>query len=155
VTQKVSEKVVARAKAVPILKKLPIFDGLMEDELLKVLSMCSSAVTEEGEVLFNQGDDGNSMYILLAGEVEIDVKGKGVVHIMKPGEILGEMALVCQITRTASARARQRSVLLHLYADILHEVVKKNPRIGYVIMRNVANILAQRLIGQNNAQPGK
>lgn len=145
----VTGKVVARAKAVPILKKLPVFQELMEVELLKVLSMCSSTVLDQRQTLFNEGDDGSSMYILLAGELDINVEGTGTVHVMKPGEIVGEIGLVCKVNRTASAVARQKSVLLHLYADIFHDVVKKQPHIGYVIMRNVAGILAERLVGSN------
>lgn len=148
-SEKVSEKVMARAKAVPILKKLPVFEGLLEGELLKVLSMCSSANLDKGQTLFKQGDDGTSLYILLAGELDIIVEGSGVVHVMKPSEIVGEIGLVCQVQRTASAVARERAVLLHLYADIFHEVVKKHPRIGYVIMRNVAVILANRVMEHN------
>ena len=145
----VSQKVLARAKAVPILRKLPVFEGLQEAELLKLMSACSSKAVEKGDEIFKQGEDGSSMYILLAGMVDIVVEGVGVVHIMKPGEILGEMGLVCKITRTASAVAKEKSVLLHLYADILHELVKKNPNIGYIMMKNIAGILAQRIIGSN------
>jgi CRP-like cAMP-binding protein len=150
VPQKVTEKVLARAKAVQILKKLPVFDGLVEEEYFRVLSMCSSTVAKKGEVLFKQGDDGSSMFILLSGEVDIIVEGVGVVHTMKSGEILGEIGLVRSEPRTAAAKVKSDSILLHLYADILHEVVKTSPRIGYIIMRNVAIILADRLIQQNN-----
>jgi len=149
VNQKVAEKVVARSKAVQTLKKLPVFKGLLEDEYFKVLSMCSSTNALEGETLFKQGDDGSSMFILLAGEVEINVEGKGTVHVMKAGEILGEIGLVCSVKRTAGAVARTNAVLLQLYGKIFHEVVKKYPRLGYVIMHNIAEILAARLAGKN------
>ncbi len=147
---RVTERVIARAKAVQILKKIPALDGLLEDEYFKVLAMCSSTEYAEGETLFEQGDEGSSLYILLSGEMEINIKGKGRVHIMKPGEIIGEMALVAKITRSATAVARKDCVMLQLYSEILHEVVKKYPRIGYIIMRNVARILAERVIEQNN-----
>lgn len=146
---KVSEKLVARARAVQILKKLPVFSGLLEDEYFKVLATCSSVTVEAGEHLFRQGDDGSSMFILLTGRVDILVEGKGVVHTMQAGEILGEMGLVKKITRTATAVVKERGVMLQLYAEVLHDVVGKHPRIGYVIMRNVAGILAERVIAAN------
>lgn len=145
----VSGKVAARAKAVKILKKISAFDGLKDEEYSRVLAMCSSAAAKQGDVLFNQGDDGSSLYILLSGEININVEGVGTVHVMKTGEIVGEIGLVKRIPRTATAVVTKDSVLLQLYAEILHDVVKKYPQIGYVIMKNVAKILAERLSQTN------
>lgn len=151
-SQRVSEKVVARARAVQILRKMPVFDGLLEDEYFKVLGMCNSAAIRAGETLFKQGDEGKSMFILLSGEIKIEVEGVGTVHTMKAGEILGEISLVKRVKRTATAVASADSVLLQLYNEILHEVVQKFPRIGYIIMKNVAKILAERIVAQNQAK---
>jgi len=145
-------KLAARAKAVKILKKIPVFQGLMDEEYHRVMAMCSSTVAKEGEKIFSQGDEGNSMYILLSGEIDIMVNGVGCVHVMQSGEILGEIGLVKNMPRTAGAIAKTNCVLLQLYSEILHEVVKKHPKIGYVIMRNVARILADRLSESNKAK---
>ena len=145
----VNGKIAARAKAVRILKKIPVLQGLLDDEYKLVLAMCSSTAARKGDVLFKQGDDGSSMYILLSGEIDINVEGVGTVHVMKAGEILGEIGLVKKVPRTASAKISQDSVLLQLYSEILHDMVKKYPRLGYIIMRNVAKILAARLSETN------
>jgi len=149
--KKLQEKQIARAKAVTILKKIPVFEGLLEEEYLKVLSMCSSTVVREGEVLFNQGDNGASMFVLLSGKIDVNVEGIGTVHTMNGGEIIGEIGLVADVDRTATAIIKNDSVLLHLQAKTLHEMVKKFPRLGYVIMHNVAKILADRLAAKNKA----
>lgn len=147
----VGGQVAARAKAVKILKKMPVLAGLQDKEYQTVLAMCSSTVVKKGETLFKQGDDGSSMFILLNGEIDINVEGVGTVHVMKAGEILGEIGLVKNIARTAGAVTKQDCVLLQLYSEILHQVVKKQPRVGYIIMRNVARILADRLDQSNKA----
>ena len=147
---KPSERIVVRSKAVQILKKLDVFTGLAEDEYFKVLGMCSSTEARQGETLFKQGDDGASMFILLTGEIQINVEGVAPVHTMKAGEILGEIGLVCDIKRTASAVATQDSVLLQLFGRIFHDVVRKYPHVGYVIMHNIAGILAHRLTAKNS-----
>lgn len=147
----VSGQVAARAKAVKILKKMPVLSGLQDKEYQTVLAMCSSTVVRKDQKLFNQGDDGSSMFILLSGEIDIIVEGVGTVHVMKAGEIVGEIGLVKNISRTAGAVTTQDCVLLQLYSEILHQVVKKQPRIGYIIMRNVARILADRLDQSNKA----
>lgn len=61
-----------------------------------------------GEMLFRQGDLGDCMYVLQAGEVEVLKREKGkeaVVDILKAGEIFGEMAIIERETRSASVRA--------------------------------------------------
>lgn len=146
------EKMLARARAVKILKKLPVFDGLVDEEYMKVLNMCSSTSANAGTTLFNQGDDGSSMYIILSGEVDIVVKGVGVVHTMTGGDILGEIGLVKSVERTASAIVKSDCIFLHMFANVLHDVLKKYPRIGYVMMRNIARILASRLVDKNEAR---
>ncbi len=148
----VNGKLAARAKAVKILKKIPVLQGLVDAEYQRVLAMSSSTVVKKGETLFRQGDDGDSMYILLSGEIDINVEGIGTVHVMKAGEILGEIGLVKKVPRTASAVIKSDCVLLQLYSETLHEVVKKQPRIGYIIMRNVARILADRLSQSNKSK---
>ena len=144
-------QVAARAKAVKILKKMAVLDGLLDKEYQTVLAMCSSTVVKQGETLFNQGDDGSSMYILLHGEIDINVEGVGTVHVMKSGEVLGEIGLIKKVARTAAAVTKSDCVLLELYSEILHQVVKKQPHVGYIIMRNVARILAERLEQSNKA----
>ena len=144
-----SSKLAAQAKAVNILKKIPVFHGLADEEYQRVMSMCTSTIAKEGQQLFHQGDDGDSLYILLSGEIDVNVKDVGTVHVMQSGEILGEIGLVKKVPRTASAVARTNCVLLQLFSETLHIVVKKHPRIGYVIMKNVARILADRLSESN------
>jgi len=147
----VGGQVAARAKAVKILKKIPVLAGLQDKEYQTVLAMCSSTVIKKGEILFEQGDDGSSMYILLNGEIDINVEGVGTVHVMKSGEVLGEIGLVKKIARTAGAVTKEDCILLELYSEILHQVVKKQPRVGYIIMRNIGRILADRLDQSNKA----
>ena len=144
-----SKKRAAKAKAIEILKKIPVFQGLADEEYLRVMAMCTSISIKENCKIFDQGDDGDSLYILLSGEVDINVEGVGSVHVMRAGEILGEIGLVKKVSRTASATTKSACIMLQLYSETLHNVVKKYPRIGYVIMRNVARILANRLSESN------
>ncbi len=144
-----SKQLSARAKAVQILQKIPVFHGLSEEQYRLVMSMCHSAQIKEGEGIFDQGDDGDSLYILLSGEIDIRVSGIGRVHVMKPGEILGEVGLVKRVPRTASAVAKSNCVLLQIYAERMHEVLRRHPGMGYLVMRNVARILADRLSESN------
>jgi CRP-like cAMP-binding protein len=58
-----------------------------------------------GNTIFSEGDAGDHMYVVIAGEVDLLVKGKLVEHLT-PGGVLGEMALIDTGTRSATAIAR-------------------------------------------------
>ncbi len=148
----INGRLIARAKAVKILKKIPLFQGLIEAEYHTVLAMSRSIIINKGDTLFRQGDDGDGMFVLLSGEVEIIIEDIGSIHVMQAGEVVGEIGLIKRVPRTASAIVIADCVLLRFRSGILHEVVKKQPRIGYIIMRNVARILADRLSQSNSGK---
>jgi CRP-like cAMP-binding protein len=139
----------SRTQAVAVLRKLPVFTGLVDTEYSRIFGVCKSTFIHPDDVLFREGDNGSSLYILLSGEIEISIEGRGVVHVMKAGEVLGEIGLVCRHDRTGSAIARKHCMLLELDAETLHNLLGRNPRIGYVIMKNIATTLAERLTEEN------
>lgn len=100
---------------------------------------------ESGAVIFSERQQGNLMYVVLEGEVEIRVNNE-LLDLVKPGEVFGEMALV-DITkrRSATAVARQPSHLAALDEAKFLNMVKKEPQFAIVVMR----ILARRLRKMN------
>jgi MFS family permease len=69
-----------------------------------------------GETLFRQGDHGDRFYIVESGEVEIEIDGR-VANVLGPGDHFGEIALLRDIPRTATARARKETQLYALERD--------------------------------------
>jgi NADH dehydrogenase len=76
---------------------------------------------EASEVIFREGDRGDALYVVVDGEVEItrDVPGQGVVPLRRlgPGECFGEIALVRETPRSATARTRSRVNVLAMDRD--------------------------------------
>lgn len=138
-----------RNNAVEVLKKLPAFQDLLPAEYLKIISHCKSVIFKKDEVLFSEGDVGSSLYVLLSGEISIMMSGRGIVHMLSPGEILGEMSIVRHLPRAASAIATAESILLKLEGEAMDELFTNNPRIGFIVMRNIARTLADRLFVEN------
>ena len=134
------------SRIVGILKKIPIFKGLADDEYVALIDVCHVAQYPAGEILLEEGDAGHDMYVLLAGAVESTTQKAGPIYTMKPGEIFGEIAVVSHVHRTATAVVTEDSSFLRLSRDELDLLIGKAPRASYWIMRNIAQTLAERLM---------
>ena len=92
---------------------------------------------EPGSVIMREGDAGTTMYVILRGQVDITIKGS-VVESAGTGATIGEMALVDQSARAATATAKTECKLLAVNRKALIEVVKAEPAIGMAMMRSMA-----------------
>ena len=142
------EAIFPRAKALGILQKLPIFAGLFEEEFDVLLDICNVYRLKAGTVVFKEGDPPKSMYIVMSGKIEISTQKQGVVHVMKTSEILGEMGVITQAGRTATARAMEKIVLLEIKKTDFNFMLGKQPRVSFIIMKNIAASLAERLAAE-------
>ena len=103
---------------------------------------------EPGQVVFRENEDGEQMYIIQEGQVQISrmIAGRETpVAVLEKGDFFGEMAIVNRIKRTASAKALTRSVLLGFDRVGLEQMVEKNPKIAL----NIIDKLCRRLQNAN------
>ena len=103
-----------------------------------------------GQRIFEAGDDGHALYIIQRGKVKIshcNLDGKEkILAYLAPGKIFGEMSLVEEKPRSATAMAVKNTVLYALYAEEYWSLIGRYPRIAH----NLARILAQRLREMNH-----
>lgn len=107
----------------------------------------ASRVTERvrllaGEVLFFKGEAGHTMYVVLAGRIEVVVLGKLLDRIGRGG-IIGEMALIDGSDRCAAALVQEDSELVALDRAHFLELIAEEPRLALAVI----DILAQRVRG--------
>ena len=103
---------------------------------------------EPGQVVFRENEDGEQMYIIQEGQVQISrmIAGRETpVAVLEKGDFFGEMAIVNRIKRTASAKALTHSVLLGFDRVGLEQMVEKNPKIAL----NIIDKLCRRLQNAN------
>jgi hypothetical protein len=98
------------------LRAIEMFAPLPAPTLEQLASSLARVHADAGETIFRQGDGGDRFYIVDSGEIEIEIDGREV-NVLGPGEYFGEIALLREIPRTASARARQPSELYALERD--------------------------------------
>lgn len=139
------EKDIIKSKAINTLRKIPLFHGLQEDEYAQLLGVCRLTRYDRGEVIFEQGEASYHMYVLLSGSVMIKGRNNATFTLM-PGEVLGEIGLICNVKRTASAVSTDDVILLEIDKEDLDLMQGKNPHISAVVMKNIAHTLAERLL---------
>ena len=130
------------------IKKVFLFKDLSEDEIIKISPLGEIVTFSEGEKLFNEGDVGDAFYIILKGQIRISkfIKGVGeeALAILEEGDYLGEMALICDFPRSATAIAHTDSKLLKIKRENFEKILK-DVEISYKILWNLNYILSTRL----------
>jgi CRP-like cAMP-binding protein len=92
----------------------------------------------KGTVLFNEGDEGEDMYIIRSGQVAIKKRvphGEIVLALLEKGDFFGEMALLERIPRTAGAEMVEDGDLIVIGSDVFGDMVKHNPEIAVRMLR--------------------
>lgn len=97
-------------------------------------------VCEAGEAIFRTYDMGSEMYVVLEGEVELTIDGKAL-ETLGPGEPFGEMALIDQAPRTATAIAKTACVLAVIPEKRFLFMVQTTPQFALQIMKVIADRL--------------
>ena len=131
------------------LRSLPLFKELRDRELTHLAQTLHARTYHAGEIVFVEGDIGRALFILESGKVELSRSDKSgqptPLYTVSPGEFFGEMALLEQMPRTASATAVEKSHLYLLYRAKLDALLVNQPRIGATIMSHFARLLSARL----------
>lgn len=129
---------------VAMLRQVPLFAGI-EPSKLKLLAFTSDRVSySEGQILFRQGDEGDAAYVILSGTADIIVdSAAGPIKIaeLQPNSIVGEIAILCDVSRTATVRAGGQLETLRIRKDHFLRLLREFPEMTIEIVR----VLADRL----------
>ncbi len=133
-------------KEVKLLRNISMFSNI-EVSKLKLLAFASDWLTYEREqVLFHQGEMGDAAYVIIDGEVDILVEGEqGPLLISKRGknDVVGEIAIFCDVPRTATIRAATEVVTLRITKDVFMQVVNSHPAVAVEMIRTLADRLVK------------
>jgi CRP-like cAMP-binding protein len=134
---------------VELLKGVDIFEGLTEQELRRIAGLCREAKYAKGQVVTSQGEEGDEMFIVRDGLVEVTVgeagEGPRTVVNLGTGQVVGEMALVDRGPRSATVRCVTEATLNVLQRDAFERLCQSNAQIGMVVYRNLAADLSFKL----------
>ena len=131
-----------------ILDGLELFKDFSYPELNTIGHFLTRSAVKSGEAVFNEGDPGTYMLILVEGRLSIIKGGEHGTRLLSHegrGRIVGEMALLDQERRSASCIADTDCVMMTLDAASMQRMSQERPLLAYRFMQNLAKLLSRRL----------
>ncbi len=139
-----------------LLRAIPLFAGLTDDQLAQIVAIAQQETYSAGETILSQYAPGDYMYLIAEGQVQVSINPTKTqppaALYLGPGQIFGEVALLDRGTRSANVVADEDgTVLYRLEREPLEQLCHTDTQLGYVLMRNLALDLAFKLRHSNAA----
>jgi CRP-like cAMP-binding protein len=137
---------------VDLLRSVELFDGLTDQQFETLAAVFDERTYKRNEMVFEQGDEGDRLYVVRRGFVEIVVddeqseEGPRTIINLGRGQVFGEMALVDRGKRSATVRSVDDGTTVNsISRQTFTDLCEKDTAIGYAVMRNIAADLSFKL----------
>jgi CRP-like cAMP-binding protein len=130
------------------LKTVPFFDQLSNRQLKSVSDIMFERTYDVDESIFEEGQPGAALFLILDGKVAVEVfreTSTTRLAVLQKGAFFGEMALLDETPRSATARALEPTRTLALYRNDLNGLVHRDAKTACQIYRLLAGMMAERL----------
>lgn len=139
--------------SVDVLCPCELFVGLGREELEQVAAIATEEAYQSGELICAERELADRLFVLCKGRVQVHVRlqsllepgGEMTIEEVEPGRIFGWSSMVKQQRFTASARALEPVTVLVIQASDLYALFDRDPHIGFVVMKQLAEVIASRL----------
>ena len=127
-----------------MIRKSLLFEGISIRDFYPVANLFNPRRVKKGEVIFNEGEAGSEMYILISGRIDAWIGlSTGAQHQMfeiVPGDFFGEMSIIAKESRSATLIARMDSELMVLKDSDFFRIIFERPMIAYRILSNIRKV---------------
>jgi CRP-like cAMP-binding protein len=134
-----------------VLAQTGLFQGLAEEAVEPVLSRLETQTLPRGRVVFNEGEPGDSLYIVLSGKIKLSRRSpdgrENVLAVMGPSDQFGELSVFDPGPRTATATAVTDVKLARMPQTLLRRWIEAHPEVG----ERLLHVLARRLRRTNDS----
>jgi CRP/FNR family transcriptional regulator, cyclic AMP receptor protein len=130
--------------------QIPFFQGLPAEALRELAAKSAVLALERGRTLLSQNDAAEHLFFLITGSVQSYIRFQGVDDLLvgtirEPGALLGWSAFRQPHRYTATVRCEEECQVLRLPGEAITKLVETQPRLGYLLLKRVAAVLANRL----------
>jgi CRP-like cAMP-binding protein len=137
-----------------LLKKVDLFAGLKPEAITLISKVATEETHALGTKIFQHGDAGDKLYLILEGQVRIsrEVPGMGeeALAVLGPGQVFGEMALLDESPRSADARVHSRCRVLAIPKDGFDDLLFMQKDLAYEVLWSMVRMLVGRLRETND-----
>ena len=142
------------------LQKFKIFEDISLEELDAIFEISNEVSYKSGEIILEESSYGadSDFYIILQGNVKVELQASQIdsndklnkrLTVLKSSDVFGEMGLLRKRRRSAQVSAYSDLAVLKVNQKKLFQLFVYNPRLGYMIMKNLAAILSDRIMEMN------
>jgi hypothetical protein len=139
-------KTVSILERILLLREIPIFADLSPEDLQLVAETAQEAWYPHDTVVFRQGQEGNIMYVIVDGELDVlhQVDDSEEVLVRRgPGEFVGEMAVIESAPRSATLRTRSDVRVLAIDGETFKSILRERPEVSFAVLRNLSRRLRE------------
>ena len=137
----------ADRRRVEKLRKLDVFRDLTFKEALEVDDLLHERTYEKGEIIFEEGDSGHGIYVVVSGKVRAIPSHellKTAALEFGPGEMVGELSLFEEAPRTVTVVAVEQTVIVALFQAEFFTLLTKNTKIGVKVLLKLSRTICRR-----------
>lgn len=143
--------------SIQTLSQFSLFNGLPESLLEEIAKISHEVAAKQGDIIFREGEKADKLHFLLSGSVALRVKltsrpdSVTVSFVSMPYQSFGWSGIVSPFHYTSSAECDEDSNLLIIPAEPFMKALEANPKSGFLVMRRVTEIIADRLRNSRQA----
>ena len=134
---------------VDLLAKIPFFRVLRPDQLAIILRFFKVTKVGKGKTLFQEGDKGDYICFIVDGRFDVFRKtnnnGKVILNTLARGQSFGEIAIIEDLPRSATVKARTKATLITLTQRDFDLIMQDYPKIGLKILQGISILLSRKL----------
>jgi len=137
---------VSTLERVLLLREVPIFTDLSPEDLQKLAGIANEQWYPNSTTIFNQGDEGNEMFIIVDGQVKVvrSANGKDQTLAQRgPGEFVGEMAIIESVPRSATLVTQGEVRLLAIEGETFKQILRERPEVSLAVLQSLSRRLRE------------
>jgi NhaP-type Na+/H+ or K+/H+ antiporter len=136
-----------------VLREVTWLKGMDDEVISKILNASETRVYNSGDALMKQGDSGDGLIVITRGSVKVSI-GDVVVDIMGRGAVIGEMAVLAGVPRTATVNADSTVNALWLNTDSMQAIMSDSPELSGSLWKTASMRFAENLLGAKDPYNG-
>jgi len=142
-------KTVSIFERILLLREIPIFADLSPEDLKRVAEIAREQWYPQNTAIFQQGDEGNMMFVIVEGHVQVvrSIDGKDQILAERgPGDFMGEMAIIESAPRSATLHTQSEVRALAIDDETFKGILRERPDVSFAVLRSVSRRLREKVV---------